>query len=151
MRQTHCRTLGLVPGSASWEARMAAFPFNRRCSRAGRARQLIAAIAVVVGAGLAPVGIFARAEDPAPAPGEAWKTSPHHGVQSGATGLPIPCICRFRDRDFRLGAAVCMNTHVGTVIARCDLFLNNTTWVPTNEPCTISLIPGHAQSVAVLQ
>ncbi|MBV1696332.1 MAG: hypothetical protein KGP27_17865 [Hyphomicrobiales bacterium] len=34
-----------------------------------------------------------------------------------------------------------MTTHVGTVIARCDLSLNNTTWVPTGEPCTLSMVP----------
>lgn len=78
----------------------------------------------------------ARAEDPAP--GEAWKTSPFHGAINGATGKPIPCVCRFQGRDFRLGASVCMQTHVGVVIARCDLILNNTTWAPTNEPCALS-------------
>jgi hypothetical protein len=79
-------------------------------------------------------------------PGEAWKSSPHHGVLNGATGKPIPCVCRFKGQDFRLGAAVCMNTHVGTVIARCDLMLNNTSWVPTDEPCVVSSagLPGFA-------
>lgn len=84
----------------------------------------------------------ALAQDKAPAsPGEAWRTSPFHGVTNEATGRPIPCLCRFRGQDYRLGDAVCMTTHVGTVIARCDLSLNNTTWVPTGEPCTLSMVP----------
>lgn len=78
----------------------------------------------------------ARADDPAP--GEAWKSNPHHGTINGATGRPIPCVCRFQGRDYRLGDSVCMTTHVGTVITRCDLLLNNTTWAPTDQPCTMS-------------
>ena len=71
-------------------------------------------------------------------PGEAWRTSPFHGAIDGATGKAIPCLCRFRGQDYRLGEAVCMATHVGTVLARCDLALNNTTWAPTSTPCMIS-------------
>jgi hypothetical protein len=74
-----------------------------------------------------------------PAPGEAWKSSPFHGVQNEATGKPIPCVCRYKGQDFKLGASVCMNTYQGTVIARCDLNLNNTTWAPTDEPCVVSM------------
>lgn len=80
---------------------------------------------------------------PPAAPGEAWKSSPFHGAIDGS-GRLIPCICRFRGQEFRLGAAVCMNTHVGTVIARCDLLYNNTTWVPTSEPCTVSRAPSRS-------
>ena len=77
------------------------------------------------------------------APPPAWPTSPYHGVISGATGVPIPCRCRFRDSDFRLGDTVCMNTYRGVQLARCDLFLNNTTWVPIGIPCTMSRVPTH--------
>jgi hypothetical protein len=76
------------------------------------------------------------------APGEAWRTSPFHGVTNEATGKKIPCVCRFRGEDYRLGASVCMSTHVGTVIVRCDLELNNTTWQPTDQPCVTSALPG---------
>jgi hypothetical protein len=34
-----------------------------------------------------------------------------------------------------------MTTHLGVQLARCDLFLNNTSWVPTGVPCTMSLLP----------
>jgi hypothetical protein len=79
-----------------------------------------------------------RATEPVAGPPEAWRTSPFHGVISGATGEPIPCRCRFKDTAFRLGETVCMNTYLGVQLARCDLLLNNTTWVPTGVPCTIS-------------
>ena len=72
---------------------------------------------------------------------EAWRTSPFHAAISGATGLPIPCLCRFRGHDFPVGERVCMQTLNGIVVTRCDLFQNNTTWVPTDEPCTLSRAP----------
>jgi hypothetical protein len=68
---------------------------------------------------------------------ENWRTSPWHGVIDGA-GRVIPCRCRFQGREYRLGEMVCMQTHAGTVLTRCDLFMNNTSWVPSSEACTIS-------------
>lgn len=69
---------------------------------------------------------------------EAWRTSPFHGVTS-ATGQLIPCICLFRGRQFKVGERVCMQTPEGIKITRCDLVLNNTSWIPTDEPCIISM------------
>ena len=69
---------------------------------------------------------------------EAWRTSPFHGVPNAATGLPIPCRCRYQGRDVTLGTQVCMNMPNGTVMARCDLAQNNTTWVPTDVPCNLN-------------
>lgn len=71
-------------------------------------------------------------------PAERWRSSPYHGVVNPATGQPIPCRCRFGGIAYRLGTIVCMSTHVGVVLARCDLLDNITTWVPSREPCTIS-------------
>jgi hypothetical protein len=84
--------------------------------------------------GVEPAGSGAAPGIPPP----AWPTSPFHGVISGATGAPIPCRCRFRDSDYRLGETVCMNTYLGVQLARCDLFLNNTSWIPIGVPCTLS-------------
>jgi len=84
--------------------------------------------------GVEPPGSGAAPNVPPP----AWPTSPFHGVISGATGEPIPCRCRFKDSDYRLGDTVCMNTYLGVQLARCDLFLNNTSWIPTGVPCTMS-------------
>jgi hypothetical protein len=74
---------------------------------------------------------------------------PHHtgpwdpGLTSGQTpdgwtGLPIPCRCLYQGKAFKLGDIVCMRTHVGIVMTRCEMFLNNTAWMPTSEACTIS-------------
>ncbi len=107
-------------------------------------RLVIATIAAVI---FSPVAILAQTS--APAPGEAWKSSPFHGVTNEATGKSIPCICRFQNRDFRLGESVCMPTHLGVVIAKCDLQLNNTTWAPTDQPCTLSAMTPVKQLGAV--
>jgi hypothetical protein len=99
----------------------------------------VALLAATLPAARAGEGVGAGAMDAAPPP--AWPTSPFHGVISGATGEPIPCRCRYRDSDYRLGSTVCMNTYLGVQMARCDLFLNNTSWVPLGVPCTISALP----------
>src|SRR5262245_61244927 len=70
----------------------------------------------------------------------AYPSSPYHGVTDG-NGNVIPCRCRFQGHEFRVGEEVCMSTHVGVVIARCDLMQNNTSWVPTGTACTISRAP----------
>jgi hypothetical protein len=64
-----------------------------------------------------------------------WPTSPHRGVIDGWTGKPIPCRCRFNGKAYQLGEIVCMRTHVGTVLTRCDIFENNTSWIPSRQPC----------------
>ena len=66
-----------------------------------------------------------------------WKSSPFHGV-IGGDGNVIPCRCLFRGHAYMLGQKVCMNTHMGVVMAECDLQQNNTSWVPTTEVCTTS-------------
>jgi hypothetical protein len=113
---------------------------------------LLVAVAIAASA-LILLPVDGRAESPAvaapasnAAPGEAWRTSPFHRATSGATGQPIPCRCRFQEREYRLGEAVCMTTHVGTVIARCDLNQNITTWVPTTDACVVSMLTPSGQS-----
>jgi hypothetical protein len=102
--------------------------------------------AIVAALLLAPRPAAVAVEEPAggaapgvPAP--AWPSSPFHGVISGATGEPIPCRCRFGGNDYRLGETVCMRTHMGVQLARCDLFLNNTSWIPIGVPCAMSRRP----------
>ena len=67
----------------------------------------------------------------------AYPSSPYRGVVDGS-GRTIPCLCRFQGQKYLLGETVCMSTPVGVVLARCDLMLNNTSWVPTHTPCTLS-------------
>ena len=105
---------------------------------------MVFALATIIAALLSP----ARAEEAhqaAPAPGSgppppAWPSSPFHGVIDGATGQPIPCLCRYQGAAYRLGDTVCMTTPLGRQLTRCDLFLNNTSWVPTGVPCTTSAL-----------
>lgn len=97
--------------------------------------------ALVGAAAMVLVVAQAVAEEPgksAPKPGEAYKSSPYHRVPNAATGQFIPCTCLFRGRSFRVGERVCMTTHKGTVITVCDLELNNSTWIPTEETCEVS-------------
>jgi hypothetical protein len=70
-------------------------------------------------------------------------------VIDGWTGLPIPCRCRYQGQTYRLGDTVCMNTHLGTVLTRCELFMNNTSWMPSREPCAIS--EARTKQIATLQ
>jgi hypothetical protein len=100
---------------------------------ANRKLCLLAAAALIALSVPAPA---VRAQEPAP---PAWPTSPYHGVIDGA-GQRIPCRCRFGGSAYRLGDTVCMSTHLGVQLARCDLALNNTSWVPTGVPCTLSRI-----------
>jgi hypothetical protein len=93
----------------------------------------------------APPAVAQQAPPQAPAQGGAdtpqglpppnFPTSPHRGVIDGWTGKPIPCRCRFDGKSYQLGEIVCMSTHVGTVLTRCDIFGNNTSWMPSREPC----------------
>jgi hypothetical protein len=66
-----------------------------------------------------------------------WPTSPYHGAMDG-NGRRIPCQCLFRGHAHPLGTTVCMTTHKGTVLTVCDLVQNNSSWVPTDQPCTVS-------------
>jgi hypothetical protein len=109
---------------------------------AAMARWLTAfAIALMALAATAPTAAAQSAApgttEPAPRglPPPNFPTSPHRGVIDGWTGKPIPCRCRFEGKQLELGTIVCMSTHVGTVLTRCDIVGNNTSWVPSREPC----------------
>jgi hypothetical protein len=80
----------------------------------------------------APAGGGAEAPSGLPAPN--FPKSPHRGVIDGS-GKTIPCRCRFDGKSYQLGEIVCMSTHVGTVLTRCDIFGNNTSWMPSRQPC----------------
>jgi hypothetical protein len=109
----------------------------------GRLRR-VAMLAAGSALALSMPAIAVRAQTATPPPNSGpppatsqWQTSPFHGV-IGGDGKVIPCRCLFRGTAYRLGEKVCMNTPQGTVMTECDLQQNNTSWVPTSEPCTIS-------------
>jgi hypothetical protein len=41
-----------------------------------------------------------------------------------------------------------MQTPSGTMLTRCDLFMNNTSWIPSGEACTISVAPASVSVAA---
>ena len=110
---------------------------------AGQRHQCVATVVVALTLAAATFASAARAEEPPRSPpwpsaeAPAYPGSPYHGATNG-DGQLIPCRCRFQGQEFRLGEEVCMSTHLGVVLARCDLMLNNTSWVPTSMACTIS-------------
>lgn len=88
-----------------------------------------------------------------PSPGEEAPNYPHspfHGARDG-DGRIIPCRCRSGGQDYRLGDKVCMRTPVGTVLARCDLIDNNTSWIPTATPCEVSRLDDRGPSLAAVR
>ena len=112
------------------------------------ARQHIVALAAAPLFGIAAVtgsGLLMAEEPVRPAPWPtaerpAYPESPSHGAVDG-NGSVIPCRCRFQGQEFRVGEEVCMSTPSGVLLARCDLMQNNTSWVPTHTPCTVSRGP----------
>jgi hypothetical protein len=113
---------------------------SHMCTNIDSLRIAARAIAVgfaTLGAGL--VSTQVSAQDRSPWPVDAWRTSTFHRAQN-ADGKIIPCRCVFKGREYRVGEIVCMATHLGVVFTRCDLSLNNTTWVPSDSPCDVSTI-----------
>ena len=106
-------------------------------------RRLAIWIASLVAAVLVAGVERARAVDPttnppAGVPPPAWPSSPFRNTVDGVTGLPIPQLCRSGGSTFQLGDTVCMRTHLGVQLARCDLLLNNTSWVPIGVACNMN-------------
>ncbi len=95
----------------------------------------LAGIAMPVIVLLAPGGFTASAE-----PNLVQQTDPRitPGQVIDGWGRVVPCRCRFQGQTYRLGEIVCMTTHLGTVLTRCELYLNNTSWMPSTEACSIS-------------
>lgn len=104
----------------------------RRVVVAGLA--VAAAIAVTGGASAQTPSGGREGAPPQGLPPAAFPLSPHRGVIDGS-GRVIPCRCRFNGKAYQLGEIVCMRTHVGTVLTRCDIFGNNTSWMPSRQPC----------------
>ncbi len=106
---------------------------HRFLAGAGLAVLVVLADAPGLGAQV-PVSGSGATQVPEGLPPANWPTSPHHAVIDG-WGRTIPCRCRFNGKAYRLGEIVCMKTHVGTVLTRCDIVENNTSWMPSREPC----------------
>jgi hypothetical protein len=55
-----------------------------------------------------------------------------------ADGVPIPCVCVAEGKILALGTRICLQTPDGRQMARCELAVNVTSWVPTGAPCDVS-------------
>jgi hypothetical protein len=68
-------------------------------------------------------------------------------------GASVParadCTCRAFGKDHELGATVCLRLDGRSVVARCEMALNNTSWVPKNVPCPTAEL-GRPMTVAGL-
>jgi hypothetical protein len=54
---------------------------------------------------------------------------------SSAAGPDHNCTCLFSGGTVKEGETACIDTVKGKQLARCGMFLNNTTWVPLDKPC----------------
>lgn len=54
-------------------------------------------------------------------------------------GSAKTCTCRYQGQNFELGTLVCLRSPQGPQLARCGVFLNNTSWQFTGQSCTISM------------
>lgn len=108
-----------------------------RASRSFLAGAGLALLSALVHPGLRaqmPASGDGTTQAPESLPPANWPTSQYHALIDG-WGRTIPCRCRFNGNSYRLGDIVCMRTHVGTVLTRCDIVENNTSWMPSREPC----------------
>jgi hypothetical protein len=56
------------------------------------------------------------------------------------------CKCRYVGGEVKQGETACISTAKGKSLARCEMFLNNSSWTVLNQPCDVeqSSVPDHA-------
>ena len=59
-----------------------------------------------------------------------------------ATQAAADCTCRFRGGETVEGQTACISTSSGSTLARCEKFLNNTSWKMLNQPCPTASLSG---------
>ncbi|SRR5690606_10111032 len=52
----------------------------------------------------------------------------------------VPCTCRFRGNDYRLGEVAC----IADKLRRCERVLNNTSWSVVQESCVTAMAPSRS-------
>lgn len=65
----------------------------------------------------------------------------------GATKSDPKCLCRFQGQRYSVGEYVCIRSK----LARCDMFLNNTTWTFLEDSCGSVKLDKLPQSVPASQ
>lgn len=56
-------------------------------------------------------------------------------TMSGPAWAADGCTCRYNGGDVFEGQTACINTARGPTLARCERFLNNTSWKFLDQPC----------------
>jgi len=59
-------------------------------------------------------------------------------LSAGVAAADPNCRCRYDGRYFSLGDKVCIKVNGRTKMARCDMFLNNTSWTFLGDSCPLS-------------
>lgn len=54
---------------------------------------------------------------------------------AGMTVAAADCSCRYRGGEVLEGETACIRTSGSSTLARCEKFLNNTSWKMLNQPC----------------
>jgi len=102
-----------------------------------RGAAIAAALALLAGVSI-PSGV-ARAGDTPAQPGSAAPVTTTDTAATVASGeLPkpnVPCTCRFRGEDYQIGETACLKGPQGPRLARCDMTLNNTSWIFLDDGC----------------
>ncbi len=62
-------------------------------------------------------------------------------LAAAASAAEITCKCRSNGEFFVLGEHTCIKTSEGFRLARCDMVLNNTSWVVVGNSCPLSALP----------
>ena len=57
--------------------------------------------------------------------------SPSPAMADGATKADPKCQCRYQGQRYQLGEFACIRSK----LARCDMFLNNTSWTFLDDSC----------------
>jgi len=58
------------------------------------------------------------------------------------------CSCRYKGGEIFEGQTTCIRTSSGSTLARCEKFLNNTSWKMLNQPCPTASLGTPAGSSA---
>ncbi|GIL00897.1 MAG: hypothetical protein BroJett030_07960 [Alphaproteobacteria bacterium] len=61
---------------------------------------------------------------------------------SAAGGARADCTCRYEGGDVLEGQTACIRTSSGARLARCEKFLNNTSWTFLDQPCPTAQLVG---------
>ncbi|WP_349360825.1 hypothetical protein [Stappia sp.] len=98
---------------------------------------MVALFALLAGLSI-PSGGSHAADAPAASGSTATVTDTGTTATVASSALPkpnVPCTCRFRGEDYQIGEIACLKGPQGPRLARCDMTLNNTSWIFLDVGC----------------